>query len=261
VSRKGIVYLIGAGPGAPDLITVRGRRCLRQAEVVIYDRLIDPSLLAEAPRAAERIFAGKATGCHAMAQAEINQLLVEQARAGRIVVRLKGGDPFVFGRGGEEAAACAEAGVPWEVVPGITSSVGVPACAGIPLTHRGVAAAFAVITGHCAPDLDDRVDWASLAGVDTLVALMGVQRLSGLAAVLMQHGRSPSTPTAIIERGTAPCERVVIGTLGDIAARALEAGVQPPAVLVIGEVVRLRAALLRGTSRYSDVERSSGTNG
>jgi uroporphyrin-III C-methyltransferase len=208
---------------------------------VVYDRLVDTRLLAEAPAAARRVYAGKSPGRQALRQQEIDALLVRQARAGRVVVRLKGGDPFVFGRGAEEALACAAAGVAWEAVPGVTSAVAVPGLAGIPLTHRGVAASFAVVTGHCAGG--DRLDWAALARVETLVVLMGAARLGEIAALLASHGKPPDTPVAIVENGTREDERVLTGTLGDIAELAAAAGVASPATLVIGEVVRLRQAL------------------
>jgi uroporphyrin-III C-methyltransferase len=240
----GIVYLVGAGPGDPELITVRGLRCLRQADVVVYDRLVDSRLLAEAPAAARRVFAGKSPGRQALRQEEINALLVRQARAGRVVVRLKGGDPFVFGRGGEEALACAAAGVAWEAVPGVTSAAAVPGLAGIPLTQRGVAASFAVVTGHCADE--DSLDWGALARVDTLVVLMGAARLAEIAAILRSHGKPPETPVAVVENGTRQGERVLTGTLADIAEAAAAAALASPATIVIGEVVRLRLALASG---------------
>lgn len=239
----GVVYLVGAGPGDPGLITVRGLECLRRADVVIYDRLVNPALLDEAPVWAERIFVGKAPGVHTFRQEEINALLIRRARAGQVVVRLKGGDPFVFGRGGEEASACTAAGVRWEVVPGVTSAVGVPACAGIPVTHRGLSNAFAVITAHRANGQNDDLNWAAIAAIDTLVVLMGVGRLSHVVAMLTGHGRSPETPAAIIERGTQSGERIVTGTLGDIVERATLAGIRPPAIIVIGEAVQLRETL------------------
>jgi uroporphyrin-III C-methyltransferase len=237
---SGIVYLVGAGPGDPELITVKGLRCLQRADVVVYDRLVDPSLLSEAPRTARRIYAGKSPGREALRQEEIEALLVRQARKGRVVVRLKGGDPFVFGRGGEEALACAVAGVPCEVVPGVTSAVAVPASAGIPLTHRGVASGFAVVTGHCLGE--DRVDWAALARVDTLVVLMGAARLSAIARLLLEHGRPAGEPVAVVERGTLPDSRTWIGTLAELAT-AEDLDLQSPATLVVGEVVRVRESL------------------
>jgi uroporphyrin-III C-methyltransferase len=240
---SGAVYLVGAGPGDPELLTVRGLRCLQQADVVVYDRLLDPRLLDDAPRRARRIYAGKSPGRHALRQEEINALLVRHARAGRVVVRLKGGDPFVFGRGGEEALACAAAGVPCEVVPGVTSAVAVPARAGIPLTHRGVAASFAVVTGHAAGTAEDGHDWSALARIDTLVVLMGAARLAEIAALLVAHGRAPETPAAAIERGTMPGERILAGTLATLPELAGSEGLISPATLVVGEVVRLRETL------------------
>lgn len=239
----GIVYLVGAGPGDPRLITVLGLDRLRCADVVIYDRLVSPELLDQAPPWAERIFAGKAPGDHACRQEEINALLIHHAQAGRTVVRLKGGDPFVFGRGAEEALACAEAGVPWEVVPGISSAVGVPARAGIPVTHREVSGGFAVVTGHCAEG--DRQDWAALARMDTVVILMGLARLPEISAQLLFHGRRAETPVAAISEGTWPAERIVAGTLESIAADVDRAGLRSPATIVVGEVVRLRERLGR----------------
>jgi uroporphyrin-III C-methyltransferase len=237
----GIVYLVGAGPGDPDLITVRGLRCLQRAEVLVHDRLVAPELLDEAPTSALRIDVGKEAGHHRCAQEEINALLVRHAQAGRVVVRLKGGDPFVFGRGGEEALACAAAGVAWEVVPGVTSATSVPARAGIPVTHRGIATSFAVVTGHCLGD--DRVDWEALARIDTLMILMGLSRLPEVADRLLEHGRSAETPAAVISRGTLPDERVVVTTLGGLAETVAREGLATPALVVVGEVVRLRAEL------------------
>jgi uroporphyrin-III C-methyltransferase len=237
----GVVYLVGAGPGDPELITVRGLACLRRADVVVYDRLVSEALLDEAPPEAERIFAGKFPGCHALSQERINAILVERALAGLTVVRLKGGDPFVFGRGGEEVAACAAAGVPCEVVPGVTSAIGVPAAAGIPVTHRGIARSFAVVTGHPVRGSEDELDWEALARMDTLVVLMGVERLGVVAETLRARGRDGATPAAVIERGTLPGQRVVTGTLADIAARARASGVTAPATVVIGGVVGLAA--------------------
>jgi uroporphyrin-III C-methyltransferase len=239
----GRVWLIGAGPGDADSITVRGLRCLREADVVVYDRLADPSLLREARRATELVDAGKAPGRHILGQEQICALLVERAQAGWSVARLKGGDPFVFGRGGEEALACAEAGIRCEVIPGVSSAIAVPATAGIPVTHRGLAASFAVVTGHLAGEPGDPVNWAAAAGLDTVVVLMGIQRLAAVAALLQRHGRSGDTPAAVVERGHTAEERVVTGPLHSIARQAAAAGVSSPAVVVVGEVVRLRSAL------------------
>jgi uroporphyrin-III C-methyltransferase len=248
MSGRGIVYLVGAGPGDPRLITVLGLERLRQAEVVVYDRLVSERLLDEAP-GAERIFVGKAPGEHAAKQGEINALLVRHARAGRIVVRLKGGDPFVFGRGSEEALACAEAGIPWEVVPGLSSAVSVPALAGIPVTHRELAGGFAVVTGHCAEG--DRQDWAALARVETLVILMGLSRLPEIAASLLFHGRPAATPVAAIAQGSLPGETVVTATLATIAGEVERAGLRAPATIVVGEVVRVRERLLSAGAAYA----------
>jgi uroporphyrin-III C-methyltransferase len=238
--RVGFVALVGAGPGDPRLITVRGLSLLRRADVVVYDRLVDRRLLRQARRA-RLIFAGKASGDHALPQDEINAVLVHHARRGRRVVRLKGGDPFVLGRGGEEAAALAAASIPFEIVPGVSSAVAVPAYAGIPVTYRGVAASFAVVTGHEACEAS-RVDWARLAtGVDTLVILMGVSALPRIARTLIAHGRPPCTPVAVVNSGATARQVTLVDRLDRIAARA--ADVAPPAVIVIGEVVRLRDRL------------------
>lgn len=236
----GKVYLVGAGPGAPDLITMRGVEALRRADVVLYDRLTHPALLDHAPAHALRVYAGRAPGAPGDDRQEsIHTHLVEHARAGRVVVRLKGGDPFVFGRGGEEMLALAEAGVPFEVVPGVTSSIGVPGVAGIPVTHRGAATAFAVFTAHEAEDATTGpVDWVLAARVPTAVFLMGVERLPVIVATLVAHGRRVDTPIAIVEQGTTEDERVTTGTLGTILGRAKD--VRPPATIVVGEVVGVR---------------------
>src|SRR5215208_3647669 len=199
----GRVYLVGAGPGDPRLITLRGMECLERADVVVYDRLASPELLDRVPTA-KRIFVGKGPGHHTMTQDEINAVLVEQARAGRLVVRLKGGDPFVFGRGGEEGIALDAAGVPFEVVPGVTSAIAGPSFAGIPVTHRGVASSFAVVTGHEDPTKpESAMRWAGLAnGPDTLVFLMGVENLAQIVESLQRHGRPASQPTAAIRWAT-----------------------------------------------------------
>ncbi|MBN1262445.1 MAG: uroporphyrinogen-III C-methyltransferase [Anaerolineae bacterium] len=250
MKKTGIVYLIGAGPGDPGLITVRGRECLVQADVVVYDHLVGSELLDVIRSDAERIYAGKLPDHHTLTQEEINAVLVEKAQAGLKVARLKGGDPFVFGRGGEEALALVEAGLPFEVVPGVTSAIAVPAYAGIPVTHRGVAASFAVITGHRRAEFENAedgdalgLDWEGLAGIDTLVFLMGLGALSLIAAQLLKAGRSPETPVASIRWGTTPDQEVVTGTLVDIAERVKAAGLRPPAITVVGEVAALREKL------------------
>jgi uroporphyrin-III C-methyltransferase len=248
--RVGSVALVGAGPGDPGLLTVRGLALLRAADVVVYDRLVDPRLLDEAP-AARHVFAGKACGDHALDQDAINDLLVRHARAGRRVVRLKGGDPFVFGRGGEEVAALARAGVSCEVVPGVSAAIAAPASAGIPLTHRGLAASFAVVTGHeaCGKP-SERVDWTAVAtATDTLVIMMGLRQLPRIAERLQAAGRPASTPVAVVSAGTTARERTVVGRLDDIAQRAAAAALEPPAVVVVGEVVTLRERLRRRVGR------------
>lgn len=241
--QRGMVYIVGAGPGDPDLITVRGVACLQCADVVVYDRLIGRLLLAYAPPYAELIDVGKQPHCHVVPQDEINALLIDRARAGKVVVRLKGGDPFVFGRGGEEALALAAAGIPFEIVPGVSSAIAAPAFAGIPVTHRGIACNLAIVTGHRTEDTPEELlcDWEQLARADTVVFLMGMQRLPHIVDRLIAHGRAPDTPVAIIQRATFPQQRTVLGTLETIVSRA--AGLRPPVVIVVGEVVRLGETL------------------
>ena len=235
--ENGIVYIVGGGPGDPGLITVKGLQCLRSADVVLYDRLIAPELLDETPFHAELIDVGKEPKRHRRSQAEINALLIEKAAEGKTVVRLKGGDPFVFGRGGEECQALAEAGIRYEVVPGVSSAVAVPAYAGIPVTQRGVTTSFAVVAGHTGGTESD-IDWDGIVRVGTIVFLMGVEHLTEIIERLIAHGRLSDTPAALIQEGTTQNQVVVTGTLEDIVARAQ--GVRPPAVFVVGEVVRLR---------------------
>jgi len=241
----GFVSLVGAGPGDPELITVKGLRRLQNADVVIYDALVNEALLRECRADAALIYVGKRAGQHYRSQDEINALLVAQARAGFQVVRLKGGDPFVFGRGGEEAAVLAAAGIAWEVVPGVSSAIAVPAYAGIPVTHRASASSFAVITGHEDPDrATTRLRWQALAqGIDTLVFVMGVGRLEHIATQLIAHGRAGETPAAVIRQGATPEQETVVGTLASIAADVAQAGLTAPATLIVGEVVRLRERL------------------
>jgi uroporphyrinogen III methyltransferase/synthase len=241
----GLVSLVGAGPGDPSLITIGGAARLLEADVIVYDRLANPALLAHARDDAERIYAGKQPDRHALTQDQINALLVELGAAGKRVVRLKGGDPFVFGRGGEEAEALAAAGIPFEIIPGVTSAIAAPAYAGIPVTHRALASSFAVVTGHEDPAKEDTsIDWPRLAtGVDTLVFLMGVERLPRITQRLVEHGRPSSTPVAVVEWGTLPRQRVVTATLDTIAAAVADAGIGSPAVTVVGEVTRLRDSL------------------
>ena len=234
------MYLVGAGPGDPGLITLRGLELIRAADVLVYDRLAAAELVDEAPAAARRIFVGKEPGCHSRTQDEINELLVELGRGGGVVVRLKGGDPFVFGRGGEEAQALAAAGLPFEVVPGVSSAVAVPAYAGIPVTHRGVASSFMVTTGHP----ESSVQWDVLARFSgTIVVLMGVSTLRRATERLIEEGRDPTESAAIVEQGTTGRQRTIVGDLASIADLAEGAGLKPPATLVIGEVVSLRTAI------------------
>ena len=239
---QGKVALVGAGPGDPGLMTVRGLAALRAADVVVYDRLVEPRLLDHASPSAERIFAGKSLRANPKRQEEINALLIKLAREGKRVVRLKGGDPFVFGRGGEEAMALAAEGIPYDVVPGVTSAIAVPAYAGIPVTDRGVSSSFAVITGREDAGKEwSRVAWAKLAGrAGTLVILMSVETLESTIDQLRKHGVPEETPVAVIQHGTLPSQRTVQGTLSDIAQRARHAGLGPPAVTVVGHVVSLR---------------------
>ena len=243
--KQGKVYLVGAGPGDPGLMTVKGLNCLRHADVVIYDRLVEESLLNEARPEAEKIYVGKADRIHILEQDSINQLLLKKAREGKVVVRLKGGDPFVLGRGGEEAGILTRHGIPFEVVPGVTSASAVPAYAGIPITHREVASSFAVITGHKASDRGEpRISWDKLAtGADTLIILMGMRNLAKIVDQLIKHGRPPSTPVAVITQGTTSRQRCLVGTLQDIVDKVGRENLQPPSVVVVGDVVRLREYL------------------
>jgi uroporphyrinogen III methyltransferase/synthase len=238
----GYVELVGAGPGDPGLITVRGRAALEAADVVIYDQLVPRALLELAPAGSERIFAGKRAGRLVLSQAEINALLVEKARQGKRVVRLKGGDPLVFGRGGEEALFLRANGVPYRIVPGVTAAVGVSAYCEFPITHRSVASAVALVTGHEDPRTGGgRVDWAALARFPgTLVVYMGVAHLRAICEVLIENGQSPGVSAALIERGTWPRQRSVEATLNTLADRAEAVGLHPPALLIVGPVVALR---------------------
>src|SRR5947199_7988436 len=241
VPTPGTVYLVGAGPGDPGLLTRRGAAVLARADVVVYDHLASPRLLDLAPRDALRICAGKSVGHCTMPQEEINRLLLEHARAGRSVVRLKGGDPFVFGRGGEEAQLLRAAGIPYEVVPGVTAGVAAPAYAGVPVTQREVASAVAFVTGHEDPAKPETaLDWPALAAFPgTLVFYMGVRALPRIAERLVAGGRPESEPVVIVERGTLPGQRAVHGTLATIAERASEAGVRPPSITLVGPVAAL----------------------
>jgi uroporphyrin-III C-methyltransferase len=248
---SGIVYLVGAGPGDPKLITVRGAEVLGLADVVVYDRLAAPELLELAPDRAERVYVGKEPGRAAMPQEQIDELLVERASGGATVVRLKGGDPFVFGRGGEEALACARAGVAFEVVPGVSAAVAAPAAAGIPVTHRDVARSFAVVTASTAHG--DEVDLSGIAhAADTLVLLMAAGKLEATCRTLIAAGRRPDEPAAIVQWATTKDQRQVVGTLADLPALALAASIGPPATLVVGDVASLAHELGR-TSHAADL--------
>ena len=236
----GKVYLVGAGPGDPKLLTVKAVELLKEADVVIYDRLVGEAILNLAPEKAEKIYVGKRTGKHEVPQDKITELIIEKAQTGGKVVRLKGGDPFIFGRGGEEAEALVEKGIEFEVVPGVSSAIVVPAYAGIPLTHRDYASSVAIITGHMAGDAERTINWAKIASaVDTMVILMGVESLEAIAKKLVEGGLNPDTPAAIIESGTLKQQRTIIGKIGTIAKEAEEKQVKPPAVIVIGEVANL----------------------
>ncbi|MEV5631170.1 uroporphyrinogen-III C-methyltransferase [Micromonospora tulbaghiae] len=235
----GRVALVGAGPGDPELITVKGWRLLTEAEVVVADRLVPGLLLDELRPDVELVDASKIPYGPSRAQEEINRILVDRARAGKVVVRLKGGDPYVFGRGGEELLACAEAGVPVTVVPGVTSAVAVPEVAGVPVTHRGVAHEFTVVSGHVAPDAPaSLVRWDALAGLrGTLVILMGLKNLAAIAATLIAHGKPADTPAAVIQEGTTAAQRMLRSTLATVAADVEAAALRPPAIVVVGDVV------------------------
>ncbi len=243
--RRGKVYLIGAGPGDPELMTVKGLRCLRDADVVLYDRLISPLLLEETRPGAALMYVGKGPKNHSLPQEDINTLLITYARQGCTVARLKGGDPYIFGRGGEEAEALAEAGIPFEVVPGVSSAVAVPAYAGIPVTHRDHASSVTFVTGHegC-HNKEQAVNWEALAALGgTLVVLMGVTALPNFTRHLIEGGLATDTPAAIIQEGTTENQRIVTGTVENIAQRAREEGLTSPALTVIGNVVSLSETL------------------
>jgi uroporphyrin-III C-methyltransferase/precorrin-2 dehydrogenase/sirohydrochlorin ferrochelatase len=245
---RGQVALVGSGPGDPELITVKGRRLLGAADVVVADRLVPGLLLGELRPEVEFVDAAKIPYGPAAAQEEINRILVERAKAGKFVVRLKGGDPYVFGRGGEEALACAQAGVPVTVVPGVTSSIAAPALAGIPVTHRGVAHEFTVVSGHVPPDSPaSLVNWAALARMHgTLVVLMGLKNLGAIAKTLIAEGRSPQTPAGVVQEGSTDAQRTLRSTLGAVAADVVTAGIRPPAVVVIGDVVSVLSTVIDG---------------
>ncbi|HWS81991.1 MAG TPA: uroporphyrinogen-III C-methyltransferase [Rubrobacter sp.] len=239
-----MIYLVGSGPGDPGLFTLKGVRCMQEADAVVYDRLAPRALLGYAKPDAEKIYVGKKPGNPTISQEEINHLLVEKGHSGMTVVRLKGGDPYIFGRGGEEALALQRAGIPFEVIPGVTSGIAAPAYAGIPVTHRNVATSVAFVTGHEDPTKGGQdVDWEKLAdAADTLVLYMGVGRLEEISEGLIGAGRDPDTPVACVRWGTLPEQRTITGTLRDIADKVAEAGLKPPAIIVVGDVVTLREA-------------------
>jgi len=239
---KGKAYLVGAGPGDPGLITVKGLECIERADVLIYDFLASPILLKHAPENAEIIYVGKKGGDHTLSQEKINSLIVEKAKSGLTVTRLKGGDPFIFGRGGEEAEVLINAEIPFEIVPGVTSAIAAPAYAGIPLTHRKFTSTLAFVTGHEDPLKEESsIDWTALAkGIGTIVFLMGVKNLPYITNRLISHGMDPDTPVALIRWGTTPRQTTVTGKLDTISERTKNAGFKPPAVIVVGHVVKLR---------------------
>lgn len=262
----GRVWLVGSGPGGAGLLTMRAREVIDGAEVILYDQLPGGEIISTLPSSAELIDCGKYGGDHTLTQDEIEALLLDRALAGKRVVRLKGGDPFLFGRGGEELDLLREHGVPVEVVPGVTSAIAVPAAVGIAVTHRDYASEVTVITGHENPGKpESAIAWKALAGLrGTLVILMGVKNLGKIAETLVSHGKDPKTPVAVIERGLRADQRVTTGVLADIAGRAREAGVKPPAVIVIGDVVRMyrpgESPLIGPERKINDFKERSGRN-
>ncbi len=244
-SSTGKVYLVGAGPGDPGLITVKGLECIQKADVIIYDYLAAEVLLHHARKNAELIYVGKKGGDHTLAQDKINELIVEKALSGALVTRLKGGDPFIFGRGGEEAEVLFNKGIPFEIVPGVTSAIAAPAYAGIPLTHRKYTSTVAFVTGHEDPDkTESGIDWPSLArGMGTIVFLMGVKNLPRITEQLIRHGKPPDTPVALVRWGTTPRQVTVSGTLETIVEKVKRAGLKAPAIIIVGQVVTLRRIL------------------
>jgi uroporphyrin-III C-methyltransferase len=236
----GKVFLVGAGPGDPALLTIKAADLLKNAKNVVYDRLVSEEILALIPQSAEKIYVGKESGRHIVPQDKITELLVKMAHEGKDVVRLKGGDPFIFGRGGEEAEALAEKGIEFEIIPGVSSSVVAPMYAGIPLTHRDYASSVAIVTGHQAGDGERTIEWTKIANaVDTIVILMGIESLEAIIEKLLKGGIKPTTPVAIIEKGTSKQQRSITGTIETIIKDSKEATIKPPAVIVIGGVVNL----------------------
>jgi len=240
----GKVYLVGAGPGDVELITLKGLKCIQEADVILYDRLVNKDLLQYAKKDAELINCGKLPDYHLMQQETINKFLVKYANKGKIVTRLKGGDPFIFGRGGEEAEECFQAGIPFEIIPGITSGIAAPAYAGIPVTHRNFSSSFAIITGHCKEGGKDNIQWEALAkGIDTLAIYMGVKNLPYIRRQLLQHGKAPDTPVALIHCGTLTSQKTVVGTLDTIVEMVESQKIINPSMIVIGYVVSLHNKL------------------
>ncbi|WP_457625278.1 uroporphyrinogen-III C-methyltransferase [Persephonella sp.] len=234
----GKVYIVGAGPGDPELLTLKALKVIKKADVILYDRLINPEILLHAKPGCELVYVGKEDGKHILEQDKINFLLYEFARNNDVVVRLKGGDPFVFGRGGEEALFLKEKGIPFEIVPGVTSAISVPMYAGVPVTHRGVASSFVIVTGHGSKGQFPDINWKSLAGIDTVIFLMGIANRQKIAENLIKAGRSPETPVIFIEKGTTKEQKEIQSTLGEVAQGKIK--VHPPAIFLVGEVVRLR---------------------
>jgi uroporphyrinogen III methyltransferase / synthase len=254
MAKVGKVYLVGAGPGDPGLLTIKAAELIKTGEVIVYDRLVQEGVLKMAQPSAETIYMGKQLGCHSSRQLEIQQTLVDKAREGKMVVRLKGGDPFLFGRGGEEIEYLAEHGIPFEVVPGVSSSLSAPLSANIAVTHREFSSAVAIITGHNADGNQDRLDWEALSRIDSLVFLMCVHNIAAIAQKLIAVGRSPQTPVAIIQTAFWDDQHVVCGTLENIAEEVRRQGVKPPATLVVGDVVRLREKLQKLMASNSQKE-------
>lgn len=237
----GKVYIVGAGPGDKDLITVKGLRCIQEADVILYDRLINKDLLDYAKPTAKLIFCGKLPKRHAMIQENINYSLVKYASQGKVVTRLKGGDPFVFGRGAEEAEVLAEHDIPYEIIPGITSGIAAAAYAGIPVTHRDFSSSFAIVTGHMREGKDDEIKWSNIAkGVDTLAIYMGIGNLPYICSQLLKYGKAPSTPVAVVHMGTFELQQTVVGTLNDIVQLVEENNIENPSMIIVGEVVQVR---------------------
>ncbi len=234
------VYIVGAGPGDVELITLKGLRAIKEADVILYDRLLNEELLTYAKPGAELVFCGKLPNRHAMIQEHINESLVRYAKEGKVVTRLKGGDPFVFGRGAEEAAVLADENIPFEIVPGVTSGIAAPAYAGIPVTHRDLSGSFAIVTGHRQAGKDDDLKWESLVNIETLAVYMGVKNLPYIVSQLRRFGKSSQTPVALIHWGTYDKQRTVTGTLETIERIVDEEGIENPSMIIVGEVVRMR---------------------